>query len=75
MRKNLFASIYSIVGLGKALLRRAHHNQAQSLRREVGGHAIESRMRATRWLCPAYGQPQFVGSAADDPATTVVGVI
>src|SRR4051812_45852968 len=40
MRKIFFASVYSIVGWAKAPLRRAHHNKAQSLRREVGGHAI-----------------------------------
>src|SRR4051812_8334958 len=38
--KIFFASVYSIVGWAKAPLRRAHHNKAQSLRREVGGHAI-----------------------------------
>src|SRR4051812_35851127 len=40
MRKIFFACIYSFVGWAKAPLRRAHHNKAQSLRREVGGHAI-----------------------------------
>src|SRR3954470_386927 len=64
--KIFFVSVYSFVGWAKAPLRRAHHNKAQSLRREVGGHAIGRAfarpmalptLRSARCIAPATPEP------------------